>query len=246
MNVRAKRELVLLRLYAGAATVLLAVFSLGAFRQQPGRQRFGEIDVERINVIEPDGTIRLAISNKARFPDPVVGGKSYPLRSGAKRAGMIFFNDEGNENGGLVYAGQKTTTGYGAVASLTFDQFDQDEAIALGYNDANGRRSTNLTFAERSNRPIQPCADSVYRAMQIADTAERGRRVSRLRGTCAADLASTPRLTLGTSTAKASSIVLSDRAGKPRLRLSVDSVGAPRIELLDAAGNVTSRLPADK
>ena len=244
MNALANRELVLLRIYAGAATVLLAVFSLGAFRQQPRHERFGEIDVERINVIEPDGTIRLAISNKARFPDPVVGGKSYPLRSGAKRAGMIFFNDEGNENGGLVYAGQKTAAGYGAVASLTFDQFDQDEAIALGYNDASGRRSTNLTFAERSNRPIQPCADSVFRAMQIPDTTERNRSVSRLRVVCAADLASTPRLSLGMSTAKASSVVLSDRAGRPRLRLLVDSLGAPRIELLDATGKVMSRLPA--
>jgi hypothetical protein len=237
-------ELVLLRGYAAAATILLLIFSVGAFRQQP-RQRFGEIDVERINVIEPDGTIRLAISDKARFPDPVVGGKAYPLRSGARRAGMIFFNDEGNENGGIVYAGRSTgPREYAASASLTFDQFNQDEAIALGYNDNAGGRGTNLTFSDRSERPIQPCADSAARVMQIVDTSARGRAMARLRAVCASELGGTPRLSLGRSQGKESFIVLSDPTGRPRLRLSVDSLGAPGLEFLDADGRVISRLPA--
>ncbi len=248
MDDRDRRELFVLRGYAATATLLLAVFTLGAFRQPPPRstgerrERFKEIDVERINVIEPNGTIRLAISNKARFPDPVVGGKSYALRSGPKRAGMIFFNDEGNENGGLVYAARKEQTGFDATASLTFDQFNQDEAVALSYDDRPGRRTAGLTISDRSERPIQPCADSVFRAMQTADTVQRGRAVARLRSVCAAELAGTPRISLGTA-AKASRVVLSDRAGKARLRLSVDSLGAPSLEFLDTTGQVTSRLP---
>ena len=59
----------------------------------------------------------------------------------------------------------------------------------------------------------------------------------------AGDLASTPRLSLGKSTARGSYITLSDLAGKPRLRLTVDSLGAPSVEFLDAADRVTSRLP---
>jgi hypothetical protein len=243
MHDSTKREVLLLRGYAAVATALLAVFSLAAFRQQPRHERFGVIDVERINVIEPDGTPRLTISDKALFPDPVVGGKAYPLRSGPKRAGMIFFNDEGNENGGLVYAGHKTPAGHDAVASLTFDQFDQDEAVALDYQDVSGRRGAGLTISDRSEHPIQPCADSVSRAMQIADTAQRTRSMARLRGVCATELSAKPRLALGKSAAKGSFVVLSDRDGKPRLRLSVDSLGAPSVEFLDAAGHVTSRLP---
>jgi hypothetical protein len=37
--------------------------------QTPARQRFGEIDVERINVIERDGTVKLVIANRAGAPD---------------------------------------------------------------------------------------------------------------------------------------------------------------------------------
>lgn len=244
MDDRARRELLLLRSYAGVATLLLAVFTLGAFRQPLRHERFTEIDVERINVIEPDGTLRLAISDKARFPDPVVGGKAYALRSGAKRAGMIFFNDEGNENGGLIYAGRKEGTGYAASASLTFDQFNQDEAVALSYADNSGRRTAGLTISDRAEEPIQPCADSVFRVMQVADTAERSRGVARMRTMCAAALSGTPRVALGKSAAKAAYVVLSDRTGKPRLRFAVDSLGGPSIELLDATGRVTSRIPS--
>ena len=34
---------------------------------------FGEIDVERINLVEKDGKVRLVISNVDRFPQPIVG-----------------------------------------------------------------------------------------------------------------------------------------------------------------------------
>jgi hypothetical protein len=53
-------------------TTLLIVAALFAVRgvAQSQRQRFTEIDVERINVVEPDGRIALAIANTQRYPDP--------------------------------------------------------------------------------------------------------------------------------------------------------------------------------
>jgi len=56
---------------------------------------FDIIDVKRINVREPDGTLRMAISSKALFPDAIVAGQEHlhprPM------AGMLFYNDEGTE-----------------------------------------------------------------------------------------------------------------------------------------------------
>src|SRR2546427_3070101 len=113
-----RKELRLLRAYALTATVLLTVFCLAAFSRFGQKTRFEEIDVERINVVEKDGTLRLVISNKARGPDPVVSGKTYP-RTGGNRAGFIFFNDEGNEDGGLVYGGRRDRDGsFRAEAAL--------------------------------------------------------------------------------------------------------------------------------
>src|SRR5258707_14527696 len=96
------KEFRLLGAYAVTATVVLRVLVLAAFSRLGQKTRFEEIDVERINVVEKDGTLRLVISNKARAPDAVVSGKTYP-RGGGNRPGFIFCNDEGNETGRLIY-----------------------------------------------------------------------------------------------------------------------------------------------
>src|SRR5688500_18710476 len=76
-----------------------------------------ELTVQRINVVEPDGTLRLAIANSARIPDAVVRGKTYP-RSIHGVAGMVFFDGQGQEHGGLAMA----KSGKGdATEALIFD-----------------------------------------------------------------------------------------------------------------------------
>jgi hypothetical protein len=60
-----------------------------------------EIQVHRINVVEPNGSLRMVISNRARLPGMIVKGKEQP-KSDRPQAGMIFYNDGGSENGGLA------------------------------------------------------------------------------------------------------------------------------------------------
>ena len=50
-----RRELKRLKVYALIVTALLGTMSLAAFRQATQKARFTEIDVERINIVEPDG-----------------------------------------------------------------------------------------------------------------------------------------------------------------------------------------------
>lgn len=38
---------------------------------------FEEIDVQRINLREPDGTLRMVVSNRTRFPGGMVKGREY-------------------------------------------------------------------------------------------------------------------------------------------------------------------------
>ncbi|MFZ0637627.1 MAG: hypothetical protein WA755_16540 [Candidatus Acidiferrales bacterium] len=44
-------------------TLAFAVAVLAGFAAQNSRTKFGEIDVERINIVEPDGSLRMVISN---------------------------------------------------------------------------------------------------------------------------------------------------------------------------------------
>ena len=94
-------------IYSGVLTVVFAVTVLTGFRPAAAPQKFEQINVERINLVEPDGTLRLVISNKALAPGIIIKGKEHP-HPDRKSAGMIFFNDEGTENGGLIF-GVKTS-----------------------------------------------------------------------------------------------------------------------------------------
>ena len=111
----------LLGLYAGVATgLLLTAFTRGALRSQ----EFDEITVHRIKVVEPDGTLRMVISNHDRFPGVIVRGKELGPNQ-RPGAGMLFLNNEGTENGGLIFGGHQDAAGQvvDAGVSLSFDKY---------------------------------------------------------------------------------------------------------------------------
>lgn len=246
MDDQLQREIRRLRRTNAVAVALLVIVTVSAFvRGRSAPTKFDEIDVGRINVREPDGRLRLTISNHARLPDVVVGGKSYPLRggTGVKSAGLIFFNDEGNEDGGLVWAGSKNATGHQASAALTFDQFDQDETISLEYGDENRRRSAGLAVLDRPDEPIQIFAESAMAIRAMPDGPAKQERARRLQEAAVARGAMpAQRLFAGKRPDKSSIVMLSDRKGRARLRLSVDSLGMARIDFLDDSGHVTRSL----
>src|SRR4026207_1862892 len=117
-----RRELRLLKGYALVVTVLLGTLSIAAFRQSSQKTRFTEIDVERINIVEPDGALRMVISNRPRSIGPIYKGKPFGYPGGG-RPGIIFFNDEGSENGGLTFTGRRRDDGtYSSSVGMSFDQ----------------------------------------------------------------------------------------------------------------------------
>src|SRR5262245_25299853 len=62
-----RRQFLFLRAYVIATSLLLVIVATAAFRQGPKSQNLGEITVERINVVDAAGTLRLVISNKDRM-----------------------------------------------------------------------------------------------------------------------------------------------------------------------------------
>jgi hypothetical protein len=240
-------DLRFLKAYAFGATSLAIGLSLAAFRQS-ARPHFEEIDVERINIVEHDGTLRMTISGHDRLPDPIIGGKAYPLRSGGggRGAGMIFFNDEGNENGGLLYSGRATAGGHEAGAGLSFDQFNQDETVTLSYEDAKGQRAAGLVIADRPDVPIQIFAESAMVYRSLPEGPEKARRLEAFRRDQEARglFGSRQRATIGKGPHKEAIVMLADPRGRPRIKMMVDSLGTPTLEFLDADGHVVQQLPA--
>jgi hypothetical protein len=226
-------QLRIFRLHALFTTGVIAFLLVTGFARQ-SRTRFETIDVERINVIEKNGQVRLVISNKERSPAPIERGQAFGYQPG-NRAGMIFYNEEGTEQGGITYTGHRDSAGhYEAVGSLTFDQYEQDQTVALQYIDQDGRRRSGLAindyplgisglqFSKRYDR-AQATKDSAARAdsMRVLEA-----------------LFGKQRLYAGRGRNGSSLVSLSDPQGRVRLRLTVDTLGAASIQFLSEKGEV--------
>ena len=73
---------------------------------------------------EPDGTLRMVVSNHARVPGVMTRGTERPPVD-RPYAGMLFYNDEGTENGGLVFGGHRNANGevVDSGVALSFDRY---------------------------------------------------------------------------------------------------------------------------
>jgi hypothetical protein len=237
------RQTRLLRGYAVLMTAAAIVMVLAAFSRPQQSTRFVEIDVERINIVEPDGKLRMVISNRPRSIGPIYKGKPFGYPGGG-RPGIIFFNDEGTENGGLTITGSRDSTGrYQASSSWSFDQFDQDQILTLQYADNNGRRRTGITVADRADRNIYDLVMQRDSINAMPDTAARRVALQRLFAPVNGVPLAATRLYAGRDTEKNAVVNLFDPLGRIRLRLRVDSLGRASVDFLNDSGRVTFSLP---
>ena len=227
-----------LRLHAAVSTLLLIVLIVAGF-QRGAPSAFTTIDVQRINVVEPSGGIRLVISNKALSPPPIERGQPFGYQPG-NRGGLIFYNDEGTENGGLIFGGARDASGsYQSVGSLTFDQYEQDQAVALQTIDFAGRRRAGLAI---NDYPAGVTSSQLDKRRKLAEAMKDS--LAKAESLKVLDaLGPRQRLYAGRGRDGAALLSLSDIMGRPRIRLRVDSAGAATIEFLNERGEVVRSLP---
>ena len=104
----------------------LAVISVAIVSRPRGD--FGEINVERINVVDGNGTRRMVITNRDRFPDLVIDGKTGPRSArSVQPAGIVLYDEQGNEAGGYG----TTKTADGAAGSMMVLDYARSEAIGI-------------------------------------------------------------------------------------------------------------------
>lgn len=119
------------------------------------RTQFDEIRVHRIDVVEPDGTLRMVISNKDRLPPVIVKGKEHPeFGEPRPQAGMLFYNDEGSENGGLIFGGRQNEKGeiVDSGGSLSFDKYGASQVVQLAGVDDKTDRFAGLAISDQNRR----------------------------------------------------------------------------------------------
>jgi hypothetical protein len=236
MRTSLRRHLRFLHAYVVASSLVVVFLAVAAFTQSTP-QKIDEITVQRINVVDANGTLRLVIANKDRMHPGVMDGVT--INRPRPIAGLIFFNDEGDEVGGLAYSGQERDGQRRASAQLAFDQLKQDQTVAISYTETNGQRSAGLQVWDRADARLSELIKKLNDANALPDVAERDKAVTAAR-------ASAPpgprRVFVGKNQDKAATVSLADANGKPRLTMTVAADGAASIDFLDADGKSVRRL----
>lgn len=243
MDTALQRDVRWLKLYALCSSAAFAVLALAAFRRPAtGTTRFDEIDVERINIVEKDGKLRMVISNRDRSPGPIAYGKPFGY-AGGSRPGMIFFNDEGTENGGLTFTGMRKPDGtYTSSGHFSFDQYNEDQVVYLQYLDENGRQRKGLTIADRADIPILDLVKRQDSIQKMPNGAAKDSALKLFMEPRPGEPLFAQRVYVGRDQSKSALVLLSDKMGHPRLRLSVDSSGKASLDFLDIGGKVVKSI----
>jgi hypothetical protein len=218
--------------WLAAITVFLGVIAWGQAGAERKVTEFAEIDVQRINIREPDGTLRMTISNAATAPGLIFKGTEHPFPN-RQAAGILFFNDEGTENGGLLFGGAKKGQNVSTGGHLSFDQYEQDQVIALDQTEEHGRRRAGLTFFDRPATPIP---------LGLIDTLNTPEGSAEFETLTKAGGFGYARLFIGKNEERESTVILRDAKGLARLKLTVTPSGSASIEFMDEAGKIVRRI----
>jgi hypothetical protein len=233
--------------FAGAtsmATALVAVFALTGAKEPAQHAHFDEITVGRINIVEPDGTKRIVISNKAQFPGDFRQGKEHPRPDRKSFAGMLFVNEEGTENGGLIQKGSISADGkINSGLSLTFDRFRQDQALQLLSNDSENHQSTSVMINDVPNYKITSM-DDMTKFSEASNKLPQAEQDAYWKKLADENRLSNNRVYLGTTGSKGSALLLNDAKGKVRMMLLVSAAGKAEIQMLDENGKVEKTISA--
>ena len=244
------KELVFLRTFA-VAIVIGIVFIVILVMKASGNRKFDEIDVERINIVEKDGTVKMIITNIERFPtsgDAVNGHETHGSRG--QFPGILFFNDDGLECGGLIYRGAKTDNGHEAGMSFTYDQYDGDQVMQLITidNKTDGKRtvSSRLIFNDRAeDESMVNMVEALKELDELSHTNQQAYEERLKEYLQQGFFKSTPRIILGKQRQNDGLFLYDDR-GTPRAMFYVDKENNAKLDFLDDEGNIIASFPEMK
>jgi hypothetical protein len=213
-----------LAIYSGVLTLVFAVTVLCGFAMVRNTN-FGIITARRINIVEPDGTVRLTISNRADFPGAWVHKKEFPRPDRREAAGMLFMSEEGSEQGGLIWGASELPDGtIENHGHLSFDQYEGKDKFS------------RITIFDQGDFPIgekRKVADRI-------DALPADKQDAAWSEFFASHRHDVKRLVLGRDPDGSVGLNLRDGNGKVRILLAVQADGKPVLQFLDEKGNVIS------
>src|SRR5580700_456416 len=231
-----------LAIYSGVLTLVFAVTVLCGFAMMRN-PHFGIVTARRINIVEPDGTVRLTISNRADFPGGWIHKKESPRPDRRDAAGMLFMSEEGTEQGGLIWgAGQLPDGTIENHGHLSLDQYEENQIFALDAGQEGKDKFSRITIADQGDYPVEEKRKAEERIGKLpADKQDDawGEFFANHRH-------DVKRLVLGRAPDGSVGLNLRDGNGQVRIVLEVQSDGKGVLQFLDESGKVVSEFTGQK
>jgi len=203
------------------------------------------IRAERIDIVEPDGTLRMGLFNSENVPPAMMDGVDFlpGHRSGMGMSGILFYNTEGDECGGLIFGSEKGEDGtYKSNLSMTFDQYKQDQTVQIMMSEENGERQYGFRVFDRPDNNLRDFVE-LQKALSVAkDSEEKERLQAELTALSAGH---EMRMHAGKLNDGSVGVNLYGKDGKPRIKVYVDADDNPCFEFLDADGNVIKKIDSN-
>ena len=208
------------------------------------------LTVERLEIVEPDGSLSMVLANSRRPAVATIDGKVVMEGQEEERKGtptMVFFDGQGDEVGGMMFGVRETPDGYSAIRHLSLDAYNQDQSVVLMHYQSPEGSTSGLRIVDRPDISLLDglvqlglSAGASREQIQAAIQAlpEEGRE-ARLQG-----LAGTGRAFLGSNPGGEANLTLRDGEGRPRIIIEVPREREPSIQVLDEEGATVLRLPA--
>jgi hypothetical protein len=231
-----------LAIYSGVLTLVFAVTVWCGFAAMRD-PKFGIITARRINIVEPDGTVRLTISNRADFPGGWIHKKESPRPDRRDAAGMLFMSEEGTEQGGLIWGASQLPDGtVQNHGHLSLDQYEENQIFALDAGQEGKDKFSRITIADQGDYPVEEKRKFEDQIGKLpADKQD-----AAWEAFFATHRHDVKRLVLGRAPDGSVGLDLRDRKGQVRIVLEVQSNGKAVLQFLDETGKVVSEFTGQK
>lgn len=203
-------------------------------------KKFKSIDVEKLNIVEKDGTVKMSLFNSQNMPPLIFEGEDIlpGHRQDDDHSGIMFYNGDGFECGGLLFGSKELENGeHESALSLTFDQYQQDQVVQMFTVEQNGEQTYGFNFFDRPQETIKETIEKINKISQMEDKVEQKKLMKEL------DNENPRRMFMGKTSKGDLTIQMNDSIGRERIRMGIDKDDNPKIEILNSEGEVIYSLP---
>jgi hypothetical protein len=237
--------------YSGVLTLLVSAALFSGFTDAGTRNaRFDTLTVQRINVVEPDGTLRMVLANNNRVPTVIINGQAYPDvtgRRGSTTAGIWFYDGHGTESGGLTFGGRFDENGQiDRFGHLSFDRHNQDQMFSIDARDDGTNFSTSIRMIDQPNWPIKELLDLLVRIQNLPPEQQEA-EINAFFETHPRGAGTRTLLTSDNApddpAQNRNVLLFRDTSATDRVRLGIDANSVGSLEFLDQGGMVSYKIP---